>query len=589
MKKRNTILTALLIAATSSIASPVMPGHKKTITLADGTSLVAEQHGDEFMSWWEAADGRRYVPADGDGSMYVEADMDAMLSGAKEARRHISMRQADIANRIDNAFNRRNDAMLRGIGDRITYTGKKKGLIVLVQFTDKKFEPGHDRDYYEAVANQPGLTSDEGYVGSVRDYFLAQSNGQFELTFDVVGPVTMKHGYAYYGANVVGKTDYRVGEMISEASDAAAPQVNLADYDWDGDGTADQVFFLYAGLNEAASDDPSTIWPHMYYMRYRSGVLTYDSGRIDTYACASELNAKRDSSTGKYTKETRPSGIGAICHEFSHCLGFPDMYDTNGQRLYGMGYYDPLSVGCYLGNSFVPCNFTAWERTFAGWVDPIEIDRAATVKAMHSAADYGRPLIMHSDSNADEYYLFENRQKSGWDAKLYGKGLMITHVDYDKDRWSKNIVNAYGQDHQRCTIFHADNNDSMNSPADISGDLYPYSPKDGSAANNSLTDSSTPAATLWNSHDASLGTSYMGKPVTDITLNADGTIAMSFMGGNRSNIIDNSTETGISAPTTSARRPTDKRVFAIDGRMVATSTANLPSGIYIVGGKKIVR
>ncbi len=574
MKRKNMILPALLLAAASSFASPVQPGNKKSLTLADGTTVVAEHFGDEYINWWETADGKRYVPSDDNSGIYVEADFSAMQNAADAKRAAIRKMQGSTGR------------------DHTTYTGKKKGLIVLVEFADQSFEAKHDRAYYETIANTQGLTNDEGYVGSVSDYFRAQSNGQFDLTFDIVGPVKLSKKYSYYGENSSKKYDVHVGDMVREATDAIANQVNFANYDWDGDGTADHVFYLYAGLNEAAGGDDNTIWPKMDYMVNNGGTLSYSTGNVNRFACSSELMGVLKN--GKYTGELVTTGIGTICHEFSHCLGFPDMYDTRGQQLYAMGYYDLMSDGNYLGNGLVPPNYTAWERIYAGWVEPIVLDRASTVKAMASSTDYGRPFIMYNDNNPDEYYLFENRQKTGWDSALYGQGLMITHVDYLKRRWTSNTVNASGYDHQRCTIFHADNNESMGSRAEIAGDLYPYKGKNISGtyygANNELTDTSKPAATLWNSHDESLGITNMGKPVTEITQNEDGTIAFLVMGGDDSNILVNAQPTGISSINADKPRRADNAVYTLDGRRIAThATENLPAGIYIVNGKKIVK
>lgn len=570
MKRKSIILPALLLAVASSFAAPVMPGHKKTLTLADGTSVTAEQFGDEYMSWWETADGKKYVISS-DGKMFVPADFTAMRGYAQKRRAAMARDMRELA-----------------YGHK-TYKGHKKGLIILVQFADTKFQDNHTQDYYNTIANQRGFTSDEGYIGSVSDYFYAQSNGQFEMDFDVVGPVTLSKGYAYYGANNGNVQDVNVGKMIKEATDAIASQVNFADYDWNNDGTADQVFYLYAGLGENASDDTNTIWAHMSYMHYHGGKLTYSTGSVDTYACASELLSILDQNNN-YTDKTRISGIGTICHEFSHCFGFPDTYDTNGQKLYGMGYYDLLGYGNYLGHGLTPPNFTAWERIYVGWTEPIELKNAADVEAMVSSTDYGRPFIMYNGQNHDEYYLFENRQKTGWDRKLYGKGLMITHVDYNRATWSSNKVNATGQDHQRCTIFHADNSDLLTTIAEVSDDLYPYTSPDGTITNNSLTDESAPAAILWNSHDTSLGITHMGKPITDITQNSDGTISFRVMGGDSNNIINNDNNTtGIKTATTNSAQGSSQRVFSIEGTMLGNDIKQLPHGIYIINGRKVVK
>lgn len=166
MRRTSTFLTALLLAATSA-AAPVQQGFKKTLPTEDGSLVTAELCGDEFMSWWETNDGSRYTVT-ADGKSFVKADFKSMQANARAMRA-----------RIDE------EAKAPLGGEHITYTGKKKGLIILVDFPDRKFADSHTRDYYDKIANEPGLSSEEGYIGSVHDYYLAQSNGLFDLSFDV--------------------------------------------------------------------------------------------------------------------------------------------------------------------------------------------------------------------------------------------------------------------------------------------------------------------------------------------------------------------------------------------------------------------
>ena len=107
--------------------------------------------------------------------------------------------------------------------------------------------------------------------------------------------------------------------------------------------------------------------------------------------------------------------------------------------------------------------------------------------------------------------------------------------------------------------------------------------------NNSLTDSSTPAATLWNSHDENTGTTYMGKPITNITQNEDGTIAFTVMGGDSNNIVSNGNATGIVNVEVAHQRNNGSKVYSLDGRILTKPLKDMPHGIYIVGGKKVVR
>lgn len=584
MKKLYLMLSMLFAFGTAANAVPAKK-LQKVITLANGTQVSVELRGDEYLSWWEGTDGTAYRTTATDENVFEAFDLEAQKPAAAARRARTEQGRVARLARVKNSLKGADDKM-RGLGgDHITYKGVKKGLVVLVDFKNKKFADGHDLEYYKNVINGKDFTNEEeGYVGSVRDYFLAQSNGQFELDFDVVGPVTMSNKYGYYGGDSEYQKDEKVYEMIKEASDAIQDQVNLKDYDWDGDGEADQVFFLYAGLGQASSNNASTIWPHESELRYwPCGVLSYPTGKINTYACANELQPETQGSS-RYIS----AGIGTICHEFSHCLGFADMYDTSGGGGYGMSVFDVMDQGSYNGNGFVPCNYTAFERIYAGWVEPIELIDSATVKDMKSVSDYGRPFIMYNYKNTNEYFLMENRQNTGWDEGLYGSnGLLITHVNYVPSRWANNIVNASTQKIQCCTVVNADGSREISNTLSLQGDLYPYEEK-GVTMNDEFTDDSEPASKLYNKNNDN---SYaLGIPITQIK-RSKGSISFLVCGGDANNVIDNTFKgvvDGINGVTV-VKKTVDNRIYSIDGRYLGTDASALGKGIYVVGGKKIVK
>ena len=583
----NNILRKLAAAAVflslslAAGAVPAKPGVWRIVTLADGSKVRVELRGDEFYGYWADAQGRGFRK-DSASNVYLELSP-KQIGETVKARRAI----AEKARAGQRKAPRRVTIGAPNNG----YTGTKKGIIILVQFTDTKFTFGHNKTFYNRLANEVGFTTSLGFKGSVKDYFLAQSNGQFNLDFDIVGPYTLRHEVAYYGAHSGNSNDVRPGAMVAEAVANADKDVDFADYDWDGDGYVDQVFVLFAGLGEAAGGDESTIWPHEFNLAssdYGHSYPTADNVAVNTYACGPEM-------TLSYTPlgyKKRVDGIGTICHEFSHCLGLPDMYDTQGSQ-YGMGTYDLMDQGSYNGESFQPPYYSAYEKWYCGWATPTELSEAATVKDMKPVAEGGQTFVIYNDNHKDEYYLLENRQQEGWDGSLYGKGLMITHVDFDATVWRYNLVNAnysYNDgtktvtlnDHQRCTIFHADNEDGTRTLASIAGDLYPYTDSLGNV-NNGLSASTLPSDTLYNANAA--GTHQMDKPVTNIVQNADGTISFDFMGGSATNVID-----GIEALNV-RRTADDEAVYNLMGmRMPVSNVQNgqLPAGVYIRGGKKFV-
>jgi len=207
------------------------------------------------------------------------------------------------------------------------------------------------------------------------------------------------------------------------------------------------------------------------------------------------------------------------------------MYDTAYQGNYGMSYWDVMDHGSYGGDGFIPCCFTSFERMKCGWLTPTELVNDTVVESLKPLSEGGEAYIIRNDANPNEYYLLENRQQTGWDADLPGKGLLILHVDYDESAWQNNLVNTTYypnyNDHQRCTIFHADNSVGIDSEqkitkAELAGDPYPYE------GNDSLTNTSEPAATLYNKN--SYSTKLMNKAITNIRQNDDGTISFVFRG-----------------------------------------------------------
>lgn len=181
-----------------------------------------------------------------------------------------------------------------------------------------------------------------------------------------------------------------------------------------------------------------------------------------------------------------------------------------------MGHFDLMCQGSYNGDTFRPAGYSSYEKWMAGWLTPIELsDEDKQISNMKAISDNGEAYIIYNQRNRDEYYLLENRQHIGWDDALPSTGLQISHVDYDPTSWEYNRVNA--EDHQRFTIFHADDLAGINNE---NNDLYPY--KD----NNSLTNNSVPAATLHNSNID--GTLMMNRGVTNITQNADGTMSFNY-------------------------------------------------------------
>lgn len=530
MRSKKQIFT-LMCGVLSSTFLYAVPARKvvKTVTQPDGSVLEIRLCGDEFLKFYETADG---VPLKECGGGYYYAAFSADTLSVSEYMAHeASVRgeqEQHLADSLRGEFQQRvlqiheerqsRNVIRRAPTRAVTRTfggqslgepmeGKKKGLVILVNFKDLTMKTQNPHGTFYRYMNEEGY-SENGQSGSVRDYFLSQSYGKFDFSFDVVGPVTLPNNMSYYGANYQ-DFDIRAGEMALDACKLVKDSVNFADYDWDGNGEAEQIFIVYAGYAESNGAPANTIWPHQSYVQERNGSdLVLDGTIIGKYACSSEL-------TG--VAGTTLSGIGTMCHEFSHCFGIPDFYDTYGDN-FGMDVWSLMDYGCYNNNGNTPIGYTAYERMMCGWLDPVILTDTLSVENMPALSDEPIAYAIMNDANESEYYLLENRQKKGWDTYMYGHGLMVVHVDYDARVWAFNTVNTKST-RQRMSVIPADN---LSTPSSRAGDLFP-----GISGITELTDTSSPRALL-HTPNAS-GLALMSKPVYNIT-ESNGFISFDFLG-----------------------------------------------------------
>lgn len=546
MSKRFLTLAAMFMLAASAFAVPAKRV-KRQVQQPDGSVLTVMLRGDENFHYTSTEDGQPlvqradgaycYATLDSNGKLTASAQVahDVESRGAAElsflnyytaesqkvrslgmerAKQRNARRMARLANRgVVDASGKPVRRVMAGAtgGEGIGVTGKRKGLVILVNFKDKKMQSKHTQAEWNDYFNKVGYNK-YGNNGSVHDYFYAQSYGKLDLEFDVIGPVTVSKNMASYGANDAQGNDIDPAGMIKEACELAyaKEKMDMSQYDWDGDGAVDQVYVIYAGYGEAAGGEANTIWPHEWDIQGGGYSLVLGGQRIRTYACSSELNG----GSGTYI-----SGIGTACHEFSHCMGIPDFYDTAGGGCFGMDAWDLMDYGSYGGDGYEPTGYNTYEKWVSGWIEPTILTEPCYIKNMKPLSDAPEACVVFNEANKNEYYIFENRQLKGTDVALPNHGMLVIHVDYDQKVWFDNEVNNTSN-HQRFTVVPADNKLTSET---VSGDTYP-----GTTKSTELTDTSKPAATLFNAN--SDGRKFLGKPVTEIT-EKDGLISFTFMGG----------------------------------------------------------
>jgi len=489
----------------------------------------------------------------------------------------------------------------------IQRTGTIEYPLVLVDFSDLSFSSDDEdsiRHRYEIMFNKRGNSDTTvftargntiyGVTGSVSDYFRDQSYGQYTPVFQIIGPIHLSRGYAYYGRSEYDETT-RIAEMIREACDSilANGLADLAGYAQEG--CIQQLSFIYAGKGENyVGSDPNTIWPHASIIDFSrtADARVYNSGiRSANYICVCEL----------YWDTDIPDGIGTFCHEFSHTLGLPDFYNTSNNsgtddiENAAMGYWSLMDYGNYENQGFSPVGYTAFEKYSLGWMDLEEVTYSGTYTLKDITRKASPSQDVHTayrlnTGDDDQFIILENHLKTGWYRFHKSEGLMVTTVDYVKSRWDNNIINSYNSKHYR--ILPADNDYKRETNA---GDLFPYQYSDSTGVYviDSITTRGKP--------ELKAGSSYPSFSIYNITRNGD---VVSFrIAGDLPSSIKNPPQEGISIRmsggelSVTAPKGSTVSIYDISGKpatRIVTSTLvqtiPLPgSGIWIVKCGNITR
>ena len=577
------ILMLLLSCALAAVAVPAKPGWV-TLKQSDGTLLRVQAVGNAFNHALLTSDGLMVALGD-DGDYYYKSSLTGMSTVlAHEPSQRSASERAFIVSQHSNLtmthkeFKPIQGRPFFGVGGSnadadVPSLGARKVPIILVEYQDKRFNNTREQII------QAMLTGNT----SVQQYFKDQSNGKYDPDFEVFGIYTLSQNRQYYGGNTSGGDDKGLGSMVTEACQmAAADGVSFNRFDTNSDNYCDVVIVIYAGVGEAQASYtvPSAIWPcnwnlqsASYYGMGGNGAFRPNGSNVyvNNFAVFNELHGSSDNTT-------TIDGIGTFCHEFGHCLGLPDFYDTNYGGHYGMGYWDIMDTGCYANDTYTPVGYSAYEKNFMGWIDYV-IPHPGTHYTLpiwnQKNEETDKALFLQSDINGNEYFIIENRRQQGWDRYLPGQGLLIHHITYSAERWSANTPN--NQNIQLVTIMPADNSLSTNNE---SGDTWPRNDK------SAFTDNSTPAAKLNMTASGNItgNAGYLGKPVTEMTIHGDGTASFWYMKGAITDPTIQVSAENVNCGATQVNSSVTK-TFSVTGLALTndiTLTLNDPNGVFTV-------
>ena len=536
-------ILSLIVLLVLAVAVFAVPANRKPFVVkqSDGTMLTVVLSGDEALHYFVTLDGKYLVKEkNGDFSyarfsdegIFVSMGVlahnkdersdaeNALLSGID----YDAMENAVVLAHESRSARYRTEVQTRSSSStRAITTGEVLVPVLLVEFKDRKFS--FKKEDIEKLLNEPNykykfdIGGVESY-GSARDYFIAQSGGLFAPKFVITNIVTLPQNMEYYGGNDDSGNDKNPQAMIRSGIELADASFDFSQCDNDKDGNLEFLYCIYAGYSEALGADENTVWPHQWTLTSNGLGKTVDGVYCNAYACSSELNVTEEyEHYGKWL-----AGIGAICHEFSHCLGLRDVYDVSySSGVWGMDEWDLMAQGDKVAYGYIPVGYNSYQKEVCGWKKLEVLDKKGRYSMLpQTQGGVGYKIV--NDANTNEYFILENRKREGWDQGLVADGMMIIHVDYNKSVWDNNKVNAT-KGHPRFQIVPADNELMVYSSANsakfyenLAADLWP-----GKNNNNEFTDTSLPAANVYTGGP-------LNKPVTNIKYE-NYIASFNFMGG----------------------------------------------------------
>lgn len=467
-----------------------------------------------------------------------------------------------------------------GVGSYLQHTGSPRILTILATFQDVGFtvnDPVKAFDQYLNGNKQEDLGNmNHMNVASVRQYFNTCSYGNFTPQFDVVGPLTLPQNMAYYGGKNKTGSDDRFSDFCRDALELAKDIVSdWSTYDNDKDDRIELVCVIFAGYGQNQGGADSSIWAKASYQN----IKVNDTQRISRFNCCPELFHPQ------YPDYI--NGTGVFIHEFSHCMGLPDLYATTSTAYVnnqGMETFSIMDYGLYNRNGFAPCPYNAWEQEAMGWTKIEELkptaDSQQQVSDLLPLIEGGKAYKLVNADNDRDYIVMENIQKRGLNTYSAAHGLLVYHVDYPYNTVNMTDAPNSNPGHLGVAVVPASGTlissylrgsgkkyTNEEWKESLSSSVFP-GPENVTALTSQM---QLPNYCFWNSSKAK-ETNYMLNSISENE--GTGTVSFIVASDNTSSIDD----------VRWLKADGSKTVYDLQGRRIQGS---MKPGIYIVDGKKI--
>jgi M6 family metalloprotease-like protein len=500
-------------------------------TQPDNVQLTLWGEGDEFHAIFEttsnytvvfdpklkayfyakrAVDGKNLIssgvlahkPVPPDLAKHTRMDHDAVIAAARDRQKQwdaetgLSKRWARLKSQTLGTPSAPDDVSPLLAPPETTTIGTKIGLTLLIDFSDAPATISQME--IEAFLNGDSYTG-SGNNGSVKKYFSDVSGSRLTYTNVVTIYVRMTQPKSYYNdtsknsgtqARLLINDALAILKARSDYNSTILPTFSSHTTDGSGNVAAFNVFF--AGANSGVWS--YGLWPNSWVLA--SPVSLGNGKSIYAYQITDI--------------DTSPE-LGTFSHENGHMLcHFPDIYDYGYDSKGGAGIFCLMNSGGYGTN---PVQVNAYLKLAAGWATVTDL--AAPDNGYDHFYRYRRPGV------ATEYFLLENRQKTGRDANLPAAGIAVWHIDELGDRDNQSMTPNSSHLNYEVTLVQADNQWHFQNNGNYGDafDLY-YQGNSAAAYTNRLADSSAPHAHWWDGTASGMNLNGFSVAGISMTFNA---------------------------------------------------------------------
>lgn len=221
--------------------------------------------------------------------------------------------------------------------------------------------------------------------------------------------------------------------------------------DGDNDGFIDNIVCVVDG-SATSVEDP--LWSKAFFL---SGLQVngLSVGQVNLHSGYSVIGS------------TLFNGIGTLCHEFLHSMGYPDLYHRSDVSGNPVGQWDIMATT----SIFLQYPLAYQRYSVSGWMDAETITKDGMYTlAPASASEGSRLYLLKTPLSETEFFAVEYR-KSGTrysdelDSKIYGDGMVVYRVN-------TSVVGNYRGDTDQIYIFRPDETTLNGGEGDLTKSCY---------------------------------------------------------------------------------------------------------------------